>query len=271
MLTMNRFEGKVALITGAARGMGRAEAVRLAQEGADIIAIDICSEFETTVYPGATPEDLAETVRLVEALGRRIVSAQVDTRDFNDLSDAVRVGTGELGRLDVVIANAGVVSTAMSWNITESQWKEVIDVNLTGTFHTAKVAIPIMIDQGSGGSIVMVSSVAGLKGLPFLGHYVASKHGIVGLARTMANELGQFSIRVNTVHPNAVDTMMGGSDIRPFFEAYADTLSPIFMNALPAHMSEPEDIANAVAWLASDEARHVTGIQLPIDIGQMNR
>ncbi len=272
MLTMQRFAGKVAFITGAARGQGRAEAVRLAQEGADIIAVDISSGIETTGYPGSTVEDLSETVRLVEALDRRIIAVEADVRDFEALRHALSTGVAELGRLDVVIANAGICSFAMSWEITAEQWRETLDVNLTGAFHTAKAAIPILIEQGTGGSIIMTSSVAGLRGLPFLGHYVASKHGMVGLAKTMANELGQFGIRVNTIHPNGVATGMAGSqDMRPYLDEYAHTLAPIFMNALPDPISEPEDIANAVAWLASDEARHVTGIQLPIDLGRTVR
>jgi SDR family mycofactocin-dependent oxidoreductase len=271
MSTVERFTGKVAFITGAARGQGRAEAVRLAQEGADIIAVDICRKLSSTSYEGSTPEDLAETVRLVEKEGRRIVATQTDIRDFDALSAALTAGVEQLGRLDVVIANAGICSAANSWEITPEQWQETIDVNLTGTFHTAKAAIPILIEQGTGGCIIMISSVAGIRGLPFVGHYVASKHGMVGLAKTMANELGQYNIRVNTVHPNGVDTGMKLTDIIPFMQEHANTLAPIFMNPLPEVISQPEDIANAVAWLASDEARHVTGIQLPIDLGNLTR
>jgi SDR family mycofactocin-dependent oxidoreductase len=266
-----RQAGKVAFITGAARGQGRAEAVRLAAEGADIIAVDLCRTASSTAYEGSTPEDLAETVKLVEALDRRIIATQADVRDFEALSTAVREGVAALGRLDVVVANAGICSAAMSWEITVEQWRETIDTNLTGVFHTAKATVPILIEQGTGGSIIITSSVAGLRGLPFLGHYAASKHGVVGLAKTMANELGSHNIRVNTIHPNGVATGMRVSDMVPFFEKYAATLGPIFMGALPDPISQPEDIANAVAWLASDEARHVTGIQLPIDLGTLVR
>ncbi|MCZ4077168.1 mycofactocin-coupled SDR family oxidoreductase [Rhodococcus sp. H36-A4] len=265
-----RFEGKVAFITGAARGQGRAEAIRLASEGADIIAVDICGEFESTFYDGSTAENLQETVAAVEALDRRIVATQADTRDFAALSAALNDGVAQLGRLDVVIANAGICAAGMSWEITPEQWKETIDVNLTGTFFAAKAAIPILLDQGTGGSIVMTSSVAGLKGLPFLAHYTASKHGIVGLCRTMANELGQFGIRVNTIHPHGVATGMQPGDMMALIEKYP-SLGPIFMGSLPDPISEPEDIAAAVAWLASDEARHVTGIQLPLDLGVLTR
>ena len=271
MAAPERFTNQVAFITGAARGQGRAEAVRLAEEGADIIAVDICRKLDSTVYPGATPEDLAETVRLVEGLGRRIIATEADIRDFPGLSAALTDGVAELGRLDVVIANAGICSANLSWEITPEQWQETIDVNLTGTFHTAKAAIPILIEQGTGGCIIMTSSTAGLKGLPFTGHYVASKHGMVGLAKTMANELGQYNIRVNTIHPNGVATGMTPTDMVPLLTEYAHTLAPMFMNPLPDVISQPEDIANAVAWLASAEARHVTGIQLPLDLGNSVR
>ncbi|WP_127784275.1 mycofactocin-coupled SDR family oxidoreductase [Rhodococcus sp. X156] len=271
MPSMQRFTGKVAFITGAARGQGRAEAVRLAEEGADIIGIDICEKLPSTIYEGATSADLKETVRLVEATGRRMIATEADVRDFDGLSAALQAGVAELGRLDVVIANAGVCSAANSWEITAEQWKETIDINLTGVFHTAKAAIPILLEQGTGGSMIFTSSVAGLRGLPFVGHYVASKHGIVGLARTMANELGQHNIRVNTVHPNGVDSGMRPTDMTPYIAEHAHTLAPMFMNALSDPISQPEDIANAVAWLASDEARHVTGIQLPVDLGHLVR
>ncbi|AYJ47867.1 mycofactocin-coupled SDR family oxidoreductase [Rhodococcus sp. P1Y] len=267
----SRFEGKVAFITGAARGQGRAEAIRLASEGADIIAVDICGEFDSTHYDGATPADLAETVAAVEGLDRRIVASQTDIRDFDALDTALRDGVAQLGRLDVVIANAGICSAAMSWETTPEQWKETLDVNLTGTFFTAKAAVPILLEQGTGGSIVFTSSVAGLRGLPFLGAYAASKHGIVGLCRTMANELGQYNIRVNTVHPHGVETGMQPAEMMTLIGEHGATLGPIFMGSLPDPVSQPEDIAAAVAWLASDEARHVTGIQLPVDLGTLTR
>jgi SDR family mycofactocin-dependent oxidoreductase len=271
VVNAQRFLGRVAFITGAARGQGRAEATRLAAEGADIIAIDNCTSAATTQYEGATPADLKVTARLVQEQGRRVVAAQVDVRDFDGLKAALEAGVHELGRLDVVVANAGICSTAMSWEITLEQWRETIDTNLTGVFHTMKAAVPILITQGTGGSIVITSSVAGLRGLPFLGHYAASKHGVVGLAKTMANELGQYNIRVNTIHPHGVESGMTVPDMVPFIEKFATTLAPIFMGTLPYQISQPEDIANAVAWLASDEARHVTGIQLPLDLGTLAR
>ena len=266
-----RLQGKVAFITGAARGQGRAEAVRLAAEGADIIAIDLCRSAESTHYAGSTPADLAETVRLVEAQDRRIIATQADVRDFDAVSSAVRDGVAALGRLDIVVANAGICSAAMSWEIGIEQWQETLDTNLTGVFYTAKATVPVLLEQGTGGSVIFTSSVAGLRGLPFLGHYAASKHGVVGLAKSMANELGQHNIRVNTIHPHGVATGMTVNDMQPLIEQYADTLGPIFMGTLPDQVSQPEDIANAVAWLASDESRHVTGVQLPVDLGTLIR
>jgi SDR family mycofactocin-dependent oxidoreductase len=266
-----RFEGKVAFVTGAARGQGRAEALQLAEEGADIIAIDVCKDMDETTYRGATPADLEETVKLVEATDRRIVARQADVRDFEAVQSALFAGVAELGRLDVVVANAGLTTAALSWEITAEQWRETIDVNLTGVFHTTKAAIPILLEQGTGGSIVITSSTAGLTGLPFLAHYVAAKHGVVGLCRTMANELAQYDIRVNTVHPYAVNTALEVNELRPLLDQFPDTLKPMYQASLPYPASEPEDIARAVVWLASDEARHVTGVQLPVDLGRTTR
>ena len=254
-MTARRLEGRVALITGAARGQGRAHAVRLASEGADVIAVDVNASATTTAYPGPTPDDLAETVRLVEAQDRRIVAREADVRDFAALSAAVTEGVAELGRLDVVVANAGICSAGLSWELSLEQWQETIDVNLTGVFHTAKVAIPSMIEAGRGGSILFTSSIGGLKGIQNVAHYVACKHGI----------------RVNTLHPHGVATGMTVDDLQPLIGRYAATLGPIFMQSLPDQVSQPEDMAAAVAWLASDEARHVTGIQLPVDLGTLTR
>ena len=270
-MSARRLEGKVALITGAARGQGRAHAVRLASEGADVIALDVNRGAATTAYPGPTPDDLTETARLVQELGQRVVAREADVRDFAAVSAVVTEGVAELGRLDVVVANAGICSAGLSWELSLEQWQETIDVNLTGVFHTAKATVPVLLEQGTGGSIIITSSVAGLRGLPFLGAYVASKHGIVGLARTMANELGQHGIRVNTLHPHGVATGMTVDDLQPLIGQHAATLAPIFMQSLPDQVSQPEDMAAAVAWLASDEARHVTGIQLPVDLGTLTR
>ena len=266
-----RLEGKVALVTGAARGQGRAECVRLAQEGADVIAVDVCAPFRSTHYAPATTEDLDATVAAVEALDRRIVARVADVRDLTGLSSAVQDGIAELGRLDAVVANAGICSAGFTWELTTEQWQETIDVNLTGAFHTVKATVPHLIEQGTGGAIVLTSSVAGLRGLPFLGHYVASKHGVTGLARTLANELGQYGIRVNSIHPHGVATGMTVDDMGPLMAGHAATLGPIFMQTLPDQVSQPEDIAAAVAWLVSDDARHVTGVALPVDLGTLAR
>lgn len=272
MTTPQRFAGKVVFITGAARGQGRAEAVKFANEGANVIAIDACAEFSSTSYPGATDADLAETARLVEATGQKIHAAKVDVRDFDGLSAALNAGIEKFGRLDVVVANAGVCSAKMSWEITSEQWQETIDINLGGTFNTAKAAIPYLIEQGEGGSLVFTSSVSGLKGTPFTAHYVASKHGITGLAKTMANELGEHKIRVNTVHPAGVETGMNmGNDMGPLFAVHAAAMGAIFQNTLPYAIAQPEEIADVVAWVSSDEAKYLTGVQIPVDFGNCNR
>jgi SDR family mycofactocin-dependent oxidoreductase len=268
--TARRFVGKVALVTGAARGQGRAEAVRLAAEGADIIAIDINRSLGATSYPGPVPKDLDETVAMVEQLDRRIVAVEADVRHLDAVRAAVDEGVSALGRLDVVIANAGAATAAHAWEIEAEQWREAIEVNLTGAFHTAKAAIPVMLRQGSGGAIVFTSSVAGLRGAPFLAAYSAAKHGVVGLATALANELAPYRIRVNSVHPNGVDTELKVHELfellerHPFAKAY-------YTGSLPETISDADDIAAAVAWIASDEARHVTGIQLPVDRGRLAR
>jgi SDR family mycofactocin-dependent oxidoreductase len=264
-----RFQGKVVFITGAARGQGRAEAVRFAAEGADIIALDICADLPTTTYPGPTPADLAETARLVEKYDRRIVTSVTDVRDYDGVRAAVERGVAELGRLDVVVANAGMTTSANAWEIPLENWDATIGICLTGAYYTARAAIPVLIKQGVGGAIVFTSSVAGLVGLPLLADYVAAKHGVTGLAKTLANELARYRIRVNSVHPHGVNT-----ELKPGLRERLNgdqEYGPLFMGALPDPVSEPEDIAAAVAWLASDEARHVTGIQLPVDLGRTNR
>jgi len=264
-----RFEGQVVFITGAARGQGRAEAVRFAAEGADVIAVDICADLPTTTYPGATPKDLDETARMVEDYDRRAVTAIADVRDFGALKAALGQGVAELGRLDVVVANAGMTTLAPAWEIPLENWDATIGVNLTGAYYTARAAIPIMIEQATGGAIIFTSSVAGLRGLPLLADYVAAKHGVTGLAKTLANELAKYSIRVNSVHPHGVNTDLKPG-MRQLLERDPEFL-PFYLGTLPDQVSEAEDIAAAVAWLASNEARHVTGIQLPVDLGRTNR
>ncbi|MFB4317004.1 mycofactocin-coupled SDR family oxidoreductase [Actinomadura sp. 21ATH] len=268
---MARLAGKVAFITGAARGQGRAEAVRLAAEGADIIAVDIAGPASTYVkYEPATEAELAETAKLVEEQGRRAVARNVDVRDLAGLEAVVRDGVAELGRLDIVVANAGIMNYGRTWELTEEQWQDLIDVNLTGVWKTVKAAVPTLIEQGQGGSVIIISSVAGEKGLPFLAHYASSKHGVVGLAKTLANELGEYDIRVNTIHPHGVRTGMTDTSLHTYIEE-SPMLGPIYMPALPYQMVEPEDIAGVVAFLASDEGRYITGDQVRVDLGAINR
>ena len=266
-----RVAGKVAFITGAARGQGRAHAIRLAEEGADIIAVDICRDYDTVGYPLATEADLAETVKAVEALDRRIVATVADVRDAVGLKAAVDDGVAQLGRLDIVSANAGIC-TIQTWDeVTPQVWQDTLDTNLTGVWNTMVVSVPHLIAAG-GGSIICTSSTAGLKGLPYLAPYVAAKHGMVGIARTMANELARYSIRVNTVHPTGVDTPMGTGlgGLEPLINRDPN-LGPIYMNTLPVEIVEPRDISNAVLFLASDEARYVTGLEFTVDAGNTIR
>lgn len=271
-----RVEGKVAFITGAARGQGRSHAVRLAQEGADIIAIDICKPFESVSTQPSRPEDLAETADLVKACNRRIFTAEVDVRDFDALKAAVDVGVEQLGRLDIIVANAGIGSGGDTLEQTsERDWHEMIDVNLSGVWKTVKAGVAQLLAGGRGGSIILTSSIGGLKAYSHFGHYVAAKHGVVGLMRAFAVELGQHMIRVNSVHPTHVNTPMVMNDanyrlFRPDLENPGpDDIAPICQafHTLPIPWVEPEDISNAVLFLASDESRYVTGATLPIDAG----
>ena len=266
-----RVAGKVAFITGAARGQGRSHAIRLAEEGADIIAVDICRDYDTVGYPLASAADLAQTVKAVEALDRRIVAAQADVRDAAGLKAAVDDGVAQLGRLDIVTANAGIC-TIQPWDeVAPAVWQDTLDTNLTGVWNTLFVAIPHLLANG-GGSIIATSSTAGIKGLPYLAPYVAAKHGVVGIARTMANELAAHKIRVNTVHPTGVDTPMGSGlgGLEPLLTRDPN-LGPIFMNTLPVEKVDPRDISNAVLFLASDEARYVTGLEFTVDAGNTIR
>ncbi|BBY82724.1 mycofactocin-coupled SDR family oxidoreductase [Mycolicibacterium pulveris] len=272
-----RVEGKVAFITGAARGQGRAHAVRLAQEGADIIAVDICKKVDTVeLIAPSTPEDLAETADLVKGLNRRIYTAEVDVRDFDALKAAVDTGVEQLGRLDIIVANAGIGNGGQTLDKTsETDWTAMIDVNLAGVWKTVKAGVPHIIEGGRGGSIILTSSVGGLKAYPHTGHYVAAKHGVVGLMRTFAVELGAQNIRVNSVHPTNVNTPLFMNEgtmklFRPDLENPGpDDMKVVaqMMHTLPIGWVEPEDIANAVLFLASDEARFVTGVTLPVDGG----
>ncbi|GAA3757416.1 mycofactocin-coupled SDR family oxidoreductase [Microbacterium kribbense] len=273
-----RVEGKVAFITGIARGQGRSHAVRLAQEGADIIGIDLCETVPSIAryYDGATAEDMAETVRQVEALDRRIIATKADVRDYDALKAAVDDGVAQLGHVDIVSANAGVFAFGdKTQDVTDSDWQDVIDINQTGVWHTAKAVIPHLIDQGTGGSIILTSSTAGLKGTPNVAAYTAAKHAVVGIMRTLAVELAPYSVRVNTVHPTGVATPMILNEAawRLFLpdEAHPtqEQAAKVFQttNALPVPWVEAIDISNAVLFLASDEARYVTGTELKVDAG----
>ena len=272
---MGRMDGKVALVTGAARGQGRSHALRLAGEGADIIAVDACTDVASTPYELASEDDLAETVKLVENLDRRIIAPRADVRDSAQLEAAVAEGVSEFGHLDVVCANAGIFGIGATWEFSDEQWQDMIDINLTGVWRTVKAAMPTLIDQGTGASIVLVSSVAGLKGFGYVGHYSAAKHGIVGLMRSLVNEVSQYGIRVNCVNPTTVDTDMiqhqaayayFGVDNRDAFGAIFQT-----MHTLPIPWVEPIDVSNAVLYLASDESRYVTGLTLAVDAGFLNK
>ncbi|QZT61409.1 mycofactocin-coupled SDR family oxidoreductase [Mycolicibacterium austroafricanum] len=271
-----RVEGKVAFITGAARGQGRAHAVRLAQEGADIIAVDICKQIDSVLIPLSSPEDLAETADLVKNAGGRIHTAEVDVRDFDALKAAVDAGVEEFGRLDIIVANAGIGNGGQLLHDTsEPDWDDMIGVNLSGVWKTVKAGVPHILAGGNGGSIILTSSVGGLKAYPHTGHYVAAKHGVVGLMRTFAVELGAQNVRVNSVHPTNVNTPLFMNEptmklFRPDLENPGPEDMKVvgqLMHTLPIGWVEPEDIANAVLFLASDEARFITGVTLPVDGG----
>ncbi|MCA2243696.1 mycofactocin-coupled SDR family oxidoreductase [Mycobacterium sp. WUMAC-067] len=264
--------GRVAFITGAARGQGRSHAVRLAAEGADIIALDICAPASASVtYPPATREDLDETARLVEGQGRKILTRVLDVRDDAALRQLVADGTEQFGRLDIVVANAGVLSWGRIWELTDEQWDAVIGVNLTGTWRTLRATVPAMIEAGNGGSIVVVSSSAGLKATPGNGHYSASKHGLTALTNTLAIELGEYGIRVNSIHPYSVETPM----IEPEAMMEIFAAHPSFVHSFPPMPVQPngfmtaDEVADVVAWLAGDGSGTLTGTQIPVDKGAL--
>ena len=267
---MGKLDGKVAFITGAARGQGRSHAVRLAQEGADVIAVDLCAQIDTVPYAMATPEDLQQTVKEVEALDRRIVATQADVRDLAAMERAVADGVAELGRLDIVLANAGIAPMGAEEDPARA-WQDVIDVNLTGVWNTIRAAAPVMVEQGDGGAIVITSSTAGLKGIGGDSGggqgYTAAKHGVVGLMRTFANTLAQHSIRVNTVHPTGVNTPMVVNEVMQRWLSEDPSIAGAISNLLPVEMIESVDISNAILFLVSDDGRYVTGVTLPVDAG----
>lgn len=266
--------GKVALVTGAARGQGRAHALALARAGADVVACDVAAQLATAPYPLATPADLEETGRQVEALGRRCLRARVDVRDGEGMAALARRAAAELGGLDVVVANAGMISYGPLLELSRAQWDEVVGVNLTGVWQTCRAAVPVLRD---GGAVVVIASTAGLRGVANIGHYAAAKHGVIGLARSLAIEVAPHGIRVNVLAPSTVRTPIvlnqatytlftGGDE-----QATLEDALPAFqrLNKLPVPWIEPEDVAAAVVWLASDQARHVTGAVIPVDAGAL--
>lgn len=274
---MGLVDGKVALVTGAARGQGRSHAVRLAAEGADVIAVDICANpLETLSYELSTEDDLDTTVKEIEATGRRAVKAIADVRSLPELERAVEAGLAELGRIDIVCANAGIGTWAVSWEMTAQQWNEMVDINLTGVFNTVRAALPSMVERGEGGSLVLTSSTAGLRAYQNTAHYTAAKHGVIGLMKVLAQECGPHGIRVNAVCPTTVRTPLvindstfelfapdvenpGEDDVREAFEG---------LNILPGvAWIEPSDVSDAVLFLCSDAAKYITGVPLPIDAG----
>jgi SDR family mycofactocin-dependent oxidoreductase len=271
---MALLDDKVAFITGAARGQGRAHALRLAEEGADIIGVDICADIAEIPYPLATEDELEETARLVEKLGRRALVRRADVRRISELKDAVTAGIAEFGNIDIVVANAGIASMGieLSDDDLEAAWHAVIAVNLTGVWNTVRACIGPMRGRGAGGSIVLTSSTAGLKGLSAPGAlgneaYGAAKHGVVGLMRQFAVEFSKDQIRVNSVHPTGVDTMMvRNAAMESFLGAFPDAASSM-TNLLPVELLQPRDISDAVLFLASDLSRYITGVTLPVDAG----
>ena len=265
-----RVVGKVALVTGAARGMGRAHAVRLAAEGADVIVLDVCAPLPSVPYPGASREDLDETVRLVEASGCRAYPIVADVRDHSLMLAAVAAAVEELGGLDIIVANAGICAVAPWDQVTPEIFKDTLDINLTGVWNTVMAGAPHLVARG-GGSIILISSAAGLKVQPYMVHYTASKFGVTGMAKAFAAEMAKDSIRVNSIHPTGAPTGMGeGGGMQAAIGAAIEANprpAGMFTNMLPVDMVEPEDVANAVLFLASDEAKHVTALAMTVDAG----
>ena len=270
-----QFEGKVALITGAARGQGRSHAVRFAEEGADIIAFDLCEQMDCVAYPLATREDLDETVNLVEKTGRRIVAEQGDVRDFERLKAAVASGVAEFGRIDFVLANAGILSIVDEMSQRLSAYVDSVDVLLNGVYYTIEAALPALLEHGDGGAIVITSSTAGLNGLcpsynvrsHGLAGYQAAKHGVVGLMRYYATALAEKNIRVNTVHPTGVATpMLLNEPVDRFMTEHPEAGSAL-ANLLPVELIEAADVSEAMVYLCGQSGRYITGVTLPVDAG----
>jgi len=264
--------GKVAYVTGAARGQGRSHCIRLARAGADIVAIDACAPVtEHNGYPPATPEDLAETVSLVEGEGRKIFADEIDVRDLAGQQRMVSDALEQFGRLDIVVANAGVMNWGRLWEISAQQFQDVIDTNLTGLWNTIKAAVSPMIEAGNGGSIITISSAAGIKAVPGCGHYCASKFGVVGLTNSLAVELGEFGIRVNSVHPYGTDTPMGNdTSMWQMFADHQNYIHSFSPGALSTDsLAAPDLVSDIVVWLASDASSLITAAQIPADKGYL--
>jgi len=279
-MTANQHHGKVALVTGAARGQGRSHALALAAEGADIIAVDICSDIAAVPYPLSTEGELEETARQIREFGRRVVARKVDVRDMSAQQTVIDAAVAELGRLDIVVANAGIQTMGPIEEISEDAWNQVIAVNLTGVFFTARAVVPHLKRNETGGAIVITSSVAGEVGLANLAHYVASKHGVIGLMKSMANELGPFNIRVNAVLPTSVRTPMidNPATIALFDPAGAtdgtlDAVAGAYaeMQSLPFPWLDPEDVTGTVMFLVSDAAARITGSSMRVDGGAITK
>ncbi|MDI9893173.1 mycofactocin-coupled SDR family oxidoreductase [Rhodococcus sp. IEGM 1381] len=272
---MGQLDGKVAFITGLARGQGRSHAQTLAREGADIIGLDLCSKPSTTAYDGSTDDDLRTTIGLIEEAGRRVHAEIADVRDAQRVQDVFDRGLEKFGRIDIVLPNAGICSGNKTWLIDPEDWAEMIDINLNGVFHTIRAAVPTLIEQGDGGCVVFTGSTEALKGAENISSYSASKHGATGLMTSLARELGQYGIRVNSVNPTCVDTHMINNDFvyglfRPDLdkptrsdveEAFTGT------HILPVPWIEPKDVSNAILYLVTEPGRYITATALPIDAG----
>jgi len=278
--TRSRFQDRTVFVTGAAHGMGRSHALAFAREGAQLVICDACRQYETIPYLLAMPDELASLASEIEALGRPVIAEQVDVTNLSAMQALAERARTELGPIDIVVANAGVYSFVPSWELTEEQWDETVNVCLKGVWITCKVCIPHMLDKRSG-KIVCISSTAGQKGMANLAHYVAAKHGVLGLVKTLAIELAQYDINVNAICPTSVDTAMCNN--QALYDIFADGPGPNatheymlqLMNQLnlfpDRNLLSPEAISNVVLWLASEEARHMTGCALPVDAGYWTR
>jgi len=272
---MGQLDGKVAFITGVARGQGRSHALTLAREGADIIGLDLCGDIESTTYPGTTPADLDDTERLIKETGRRALLSQADVRDYDQVEAAFRRGLDQLGRVDIIIPNAGICAGGKTWEIGTDAWRETLDINLTGAWHAVKAAVPTMISQGQGGSVVFIGSTEALKGAENMASYAASKHGITGLMTCLARELGQYNIRVNSVNPTCVDTNMiqnpyvwglfQPDNPNPTRESVEGTFAGTHI--LPVPWMEPIDVSRSILYLVGESGRYITASTLVIDAG----